>query len=457
MIQKVLIANRGEIAVRIIQACHELNIETVAVYSEPDRDSLHVRLADEAFCIGPAPANESYLHMENIMRVAMLTKSDAIHPGYGFLAENATFAHMCETFNITFIGPTAATIEQMGVKDVARKTMQDHGVPVTPGSHGLVETEEEALKWADELGFPVILKATVGGGGKGIRTVYTKEDLQKAIQVTRQEAHASFGNSGIYIERFIENFRHIEVQIIGDTYGNVVHLGERDCTIQRRMQKLVEEAPSPAISESAREKLGEMAVTAAKAVDYVGAGTVEFIYDRSKNDFYFMEMNTRIQVEHPITEMITGVDLIQEQIKVASGLKLSITQEDITLEGCSIECRMNAEDPDNNFMPSPGKITRYVAPGGLGVRVDSAAYDGYMIQPFYDSMIAKLIVHGKNRSEAIAKMQRALRHLDVEGVKTTIPFLKSVLTNDTFLSGDFNTNFLEEYEAARKEKIDSEQ
>lgn len=449
MIKKVLIANRGEIAVRIIQACHELGIETVAVFSEVDRESLHVHLADEAFCIGPASPNESYLNIDNIIKVALLTGSDAIHPGYGFLAENVDFVAICEKFDIIFIGPATETIKQMGVKDVARKTMQKHNVPVTPGSDGLVKNEEEALEWANELGYPVILKATAGGGGKGIRMAYNQEELLNAIEVTRHEAYMSFGNSDIYIERYIEDFRHIEVQIIGDIYGNVLHLGERDCTIQRRMQKLVEEAPSPAISKETRKQLGDVAVRAAKAVNYVGAGTVEFIYDRKKDKFYFMEMNTRIQVEHPITEMITGIDLIKQQIHIANGRELEITQEDITFDGWSIECRINAENPDQGFMPSPGKIKDYIIPGGLGVRIDSAVYNDYTIQPFYDSLIAKVIVHGKDRSDAIQKMKRALDHFQVEGVYTTIPFLRNVLSDDVFLNGDFNTKFIENYEAKR--------
>lgn len=445
MLKKVLVANRGEIAVRIIQACKELEIKTVAVYSDVDYDSLHVKLADEAYCIGPSVAKESYLHIENILKVATLTKVDAVHPGYGFLAENAEFASLCEELNIQFIGPSADSIQRMGIKDVARKTMQNAGVPITPGSDGIIQDLQEALTIAKEIGFPVIIKATAGGGGKGIRVAHDAESLEKGLEITQQEATTAFGNPGVYIEKFIEDFRHVEIQILADKFGNTIHLGERDCTIQRRMQKLIEETPSTAISSETRKKMGEAAVQAAKAVQYVGAGTVEFIYDYRKDVFYFMEMNTRIQVEHPITEMVTGVDLVQEQLKIASGAKLELKQEDISLNGWSFECRINAEDPHNNFMPSPGKVTQYIVPGGFGVRIDSAVYTGYTVQPFYDSIIAKLIVHGKDREDAIQKLKRALAHFTIEGVNTTIPFFEALLEDEKFLGGDFNTNFLESF------------
>ncbi|WP_227938476.1 acetyl-CoA carboxylase biotin carboxylase subunit [Alkalihalobacillus deserti] len=443
MIKKILIANRGEIAVRIIRACRELEIETVAVYSEADKDSLHVRLADEAYCIGPTASNKSYLNVTNIMSLATLTEVDAIHPGYGFLAENADFAEICAACNITFIGPSPYAINQMGTKDVARATMAKAGVPIVPGSRGIVENVEAGLAVAEEIGFPVIIKATAGGGGKGIRVARTAEELKKGMNITQQEAATAFGNPGVYIEKYIEDFRHVEIQILADNYGNVIHLGERDCSIQRRLQKLLEETPSPAISAKTRNEMGTAAVNAAKAVDYSGAGTVEFIYDHINGKFYFMEMNTRIQVEHPVTEMVTGIDLIKEQIRVASGEELTFTQDDVTFQGWSIECRINAENPKKNFMPSPGKITNYLAPGGLGVRIDSAVYPGYVISPFYDSMVAKVITHGATRAEAIAKMKRALEEFEIEGVETTIPFHLRLLNHETFISGDFNTKFLE--------------
>ncbi|MGE6205621.1 acetyl-CoA carboxylase biotin carboxylase subunit [Guptibacillus hwajinpoensis] len=443
-IQKVLIANRGEIAVRIIRACHELNLTAVAVYSEADRDALHVQLADESYCIGPTASSESYLNVGNIMTVAVNSGVDAIHPGYGFLAENASFAEICEDCNIAFIGPSKEAINRMGTKDVARATMEEAGVPVVPGSDGIIETKEEALELANEMGYPIIIKATAGGGGKGIRVVHEEEELIKAINMTQQEAEKAFGNPGVYIEKFIEDFRHIEIQIIADLYGNVIHLGERDCSIQRRMQKLVEETPSPALDQSIREAMGEAAVRAAKAVNYAGAGTVEFIYDVNGN-YYFMEMNTRIQVEHPVTEMVTGVDLIKEQIKVADGERLSLTQDEVSLKGWSIECRINAEDPENGFMPSPGKVETYLPPGGFGVRVDSAVYPGYVIPPFYDSMVAKLITYGATREEAMQRMKRALSEFMIKGVKTTIPFHQKLLRHEKFVEGDFNTKFLEIY------------
>lgn len=443
--KKILIANRGEIAVRIIRACKEMNIETVAVYSEGDKEALHVELADEAYCIGPTLSKDSYLNFSNVISVAKLTDCDGIHPGYGFLAENAAFAELCEEVNIEFIGPTSEAINLMGTKDIARETMKKAGVPIVPGSTGLVADAEEALEIAEEIGFPVIIKATAGGGGRGIRVARNKEELIKGIQITQKEAEAAFGNPGLYLEKFIETFRHVEVQVLADKHGNVIHLGERDCSIQRRMQKLVEEAPSPAIDEKLRAKMGEAAVKAAEAVNYRGAGTVEFIFDHIERKFYFMEMNTRIQVEHPVTEMITGVDLIKEQIRVASGEKLQYKQKDIQFSGWSIECRINAENAAKNFMPSPGKIEMYMPPGGFGVRVDSAVYNGYTIPPYYDSMVAKLIVHANTREEAIERMKRALDEFVIEGVHTTIPFHSKVMEHPVFKSGDFDTKFLETY------------
>lgn len=444
MFKKILVANRGEIAVRIIRACRELGIETVAVYSEADRDSLHVKMADEAYCIGPPSLKESYLNLTNLMSVATLTEADAIHPGYGFLSENADFAEICRECNITFIGPPPEAIQLMGDKAAARKTMRQAGVPIVPGSEGLVESEEEAIMVAEEIGYPVLIKATAGGGGRGIRVVRTKEELVKNFLITKNEAEAAFGHPGIYIEKYIEDFRHVEIQVMADQYGHIVHLGERDCTIQRRLQKLIEEAPSPALTPEKREEMGKAAVQAARAVNYVGAGTVEFIYDRDGN-FYFMEMNTRIQVEHPVTELVTGIDLVKEQITVASGQPLSFTQEDVHVNGWAIECRINAEDPDRNFRPSPGQIEIYLPPGGPGVRVDSSVYSGYSISPHYDSMIAKLIVWGRSREEAIQRMQRALDEFVIEGIDTTIPFHRRVLNHEAFIKGDFNTRFLENY------------
>ncbi|WP_156855971.1 acetyl-CoA carboxylase biotin carboxylase subunit [Oceanobacillus sp. AG] len=444
MIKKVLIANRGEIAVRIIRACHEMGIETVAVYSEADRESLHVQLADEAYCIGPTLSKDSYLNFTNILSVATSRDVDAIHPGYGFLAENADFAEMCEECNISFIGPTAEAIQKMGIKDVARETMKQANVPIVPGSDGIIESEKEGIEIAEKIGYPVIIKATAGGGGKGIRVARNEEELVKGIRVTQKEAETAFGNPGVYLEKFIEDFRHVEIQVLADKHGNIIHLGERDCTVQRRLQKLIEETPSPAVSSEIREKMGQAAVSAAKAVDYVGAGTIEFIFDCQTEEFYFMEMNTRIQVEHPVTEMVTGVDLIKEQIKVANNEKLSLQQTDITFDGWAIECRINAEDPYKNFMPSAGKIDMYLAPGGLGIRVDSQAYTGYTIPPYYDSMIAKLISYAPTREEAIKKMKRALDEFVIEGIYTTIPFHRQIMDHDVFQHGDFNTNFLEE-------------
>ncbi|WP_406644058.1 acetyl-CoA carboxylase biotin carboxylase subunit [Bacillus sp. A01H] len=446
MIKKVLIANRGEIAVRIIRACKEMDIETVAIYSEADKESLHVQIADEAYCVGPTISKESYLNLTNIISVAKLTGCDAIHPGYGFLAENADFAELCRECNLIFIGPSPEAISKMGTKDVARDTMKEAGVPIVPGSQGIIKNTEEAIKLANQIGYPVIIKATAGGGGKGIRVARHEEELVKGIQITQQEASTAFGNPSVYLEKYVEDFRHVEIQIMADTHGNAIHLGERDCTIQRRLQKLLEESPSPALDENVRKQMGEAAVKAAVAVDYTGAGTVEFIYEYKTKSFYFMEMNTRIQVEHPVTEMVTGVDLIKEQILVASGEKLSLQQEEVQFNGWAIECRINAENPAKKFMPSPGKVEMYLPPGGFGIRVDSAVYPGYSIPPFYDSMVAKLIVHGKTREEAIAKMKRALSEFVVEGVHTTIPFHLQLLDHPDFVKGEFNTKFLEEHE-----------
>lgn len=445
MFKKILIANRGEIAVRIIRACKELGIQTVAVYSEADAEALHVELADEAYCIGPAPSSESYLNITNIMSIATATGVDAIHPGYGFLAENADFAEICKACNITFIGPSPEAIQKMGMKDVARQTMKEAGVPIVPGSDGILENVEEAVKVAEEIGYPVIIKATAGGGGRGIRVAYNEEELRTGFKITQKEAEQAFGNPGIYLEKNIEDFRHVEIQILADKHGNVIHLGERDCTIQRRLQKLVEETPSPAITPEMRRKMGEASIRAAKAVNYEGAGTIEYIYNRKTNEFYFMEMNTRIQVEHPITEMVTGVDLIKEQIKIANNEVLAYRQEDITLNGWAIECRINAEDPFKNFIPQPGKVNMYIVPGGFGVRIDSAVYPGYTIPPHYDSMVAKLITYGKTREEAIMKMRRALDEFIIDGVKTTIPFHQKLMEHEVFVKGDFNTNFLKDY------------
>lgn len=449
MIKKVLIANRGEIAVRIIRACRDLGIEAVAVYSEADKNALHVQLADEAYCIGPKASKDSYLNFANIISAATLTGCDAIHPGYGFLAENADFAELCRECNIEFIGPSPEAIAKMGAKDVARETMKKAGVPIVPGSDGLVKDAEEAKVVAQRIGYPVIIKATAGGGGKGIRVALNEEELVKGIHITQQEAATAFGNPGVYLEKYIEDFRHVEIQVMADKFGNVIHLGERDCTIQRRLQKLLEESPSPALSSEMREEMGQAAVKAAKAVDYTGAGTIEFIFDHRNQKFYFMEMNTRIQVEHPVTEMVTGVDLVKEQILVASGEPLSLKQDEVTWNGWAIECRINAENPEKNFMPSAGKINFYLPPGGIGIRVESAVYPGYSIPPYYDSMIAKIIAYGATRDEAIARMRRALSEFAVEGVHTTIPFHQRLLEHEVFVEGDFNTKFLEKYDVMK--------
>lgn len=442
---KILVANRGEIAVRIIRACREMGIYTVAVYSEADRDALHVRLADEAYCIGPVLSKDSYLNLTNIMSVATLTETDAIHPGYGFLAENADFAEICARCGIVFIGPSPDAINRMGDKAVAKQTMKEAGVPVIPGSDGLIEDLEEAVRLAQEIGYPVIIKATAGGGGKGIRIAEDEETLIQQITMAQQEAQKAFGNAGVYLEKYLTGMKHVEIQIIADSYGNVVHLGERDCSVQRRRQKLVEEAPCSILTPELRSEMGQAAVRAAEAVGYAGAGTLEFLLGPD-GKFYFMEMNTRIQVEHPVTEYVTGVDLIKEMIRVAEGEPLSFRQQDIRWNGWSIECRINAEDPARNFMPSPGQISFYLPPGGLGVRVDSAAYPGYTIPPHYDSMIAKLIVWGPTRQEAIDRMKRALTEFAIEGVATTIPFHMKLLEHEGFLRGDFDIKFLEEHD-----------
>jgi acetyl-CoA carboxylase biotin carboxylase subunit len=441
MFKKILIANRGEIAVRIIRACREMGIETVAVYSQADKDALHAEMADYAVCIGPAKARDSYLNMQNIISATVLSGAEAIHPGFGFLSENSEFAEMCRECNIVFIGPDSESIEKMGNKSRAREIMMEAGVPVVPGSSGAVETIEAGLKLADKIGYPVMIKASAGGGGRGIRIVRSSEEFAKAFETAKSESKSAFGDDTMYVEKFVENPRHIEFQILADGYGNTVYLGERDCSIQRRNQKVLEEAPSPVMSEELRKTMGEVAVKAAKAVNYKNAGTIEFLVDKYGN-YYFMEMNTRIQVEHPITEMITGIDLIKEQIRIAAGEKLNIEQADITISGHAIECRINAENPDQGFRPSPGKIQRMHIPGGLGVRLDSAAYQGYVIPPTYDSMIGKLIVHGKTREEAINRMKRALGEFVIEGIDTNIDFQFRILSSEVFESGDFDTGFI---------------
>ena len=443
MFSKVLIANRGEIALRVIRACKEMGIRTVAVYSEADRDSLPVRFADEAVCIGKAQSKESYLNIPAIISAAEVTDVEAIHPGYGFLSENAHFAEICQSCKITFIGSPPEAISRMGDKSVARETMKEAGVPVVPGSEGVIKDEKEAMKIAEKIGYPVMIKASAGGGGKGMRIAHNKESLISGFHMAQNEAQAAFGNNEVYIEKYIDEARHIEIQVLADKYGHTIHLRERECSIQRRHQKLIEETPSPVVDNRLREQMGEAAVRAAKGVGYISAGTVEFILDK-QGDFYFMEMNTRIQVEHPITEMITGVDLIKEQIHIAAGEKLKILQKDITCRSHSIECRINAEDPDNNFMPSPGKVTEYNPPGGPGVRVDSHLYKGYSIPPHYDSLIAKLIVYAEDRQSAILRMKRALEEYIIEGIKTTIPFHLKVLNNGDFQRGEYSTKFVEE-------------
>ena len=439
---KILVANRGEIAVRIIRACKEMNIKTVAVYSEVDKDAMHTRLADESICIGPAKSTKSYLNIKNILEAANITGADSIHPGFGFLSENSSFAKMCEESNIKFIGPSYKVIDLMGNKANSKEMMKKAGIPVIPGSDGSIKNYDECLKIAEKIGFPVMLKASSGGGGKGIRVVESKEELEDNFRLVKQEAKVSFSDDEVYIEKYIKNPRHIEVQILADEYGNVVYLGERDCTIQRKHQKVLEEAPSVVIDSKLRSKLGEAAVKAVKASGYTNAGTIEFLIDENK-DFYFMEMNTRIQVEHPVTEENTGIDLIKEQIRIAAGEKLRYKQNKVEIKGHSIECRINAENPSKNFRPSPGKITGLNLPGGNGIRVDTAIYEGYVIPPDYDSMIAKIIAHGSSRNEAIAKMKRALEELVIEGVDTNVDFLLSILKNLSFIRGTYDTSFIE--------------
>ena len=443
MFKKVLIANRGEVAVRIIRACREIGIPTVAVYSQADEDSLHVSLATEAYCIGPNESSRSYLNIPAIMSAALISGADAIHPGYGFMSERADFAEICKEHNIKFIGPSPESMQLMGDKATARKTMATKGVPITPGT-GIITDIDEAKEAAKKFGYPVIVKATAGGGGKGMRVANNEAELEQGINLCRQEAEKFFGNPDVYMEKYLVNPRHIEVQIIADKFGNVVHLGERDCSIQRRHQKLVEEAPSPAVNDEVRKKLGEAAVRAAMAANYEGVGTIEFLLDKDKN-FYFMEMNTRLQVEHGISEMISNVDIVREQINIAAGNPLSFKQEDIKLFGHAIECRINAEDPDRNFLPAPGEINGYITPGGFGVRVDSHVYSGYKIPPYYDSLISKLMCWAPTREEARRRMYRALKEYVITGVKTTLPFYQELIEDKVFISGNFDTGFMNTY------------
>ena len=442
MFKKVLIANRGEIALRVIRVCRELGVKTVAVYSEADRFSLHVKFADEAVCIGPAPSRESYLHIPRLISAAEITNADAIHPGYGFLAENAQFAEICESQGVKFIGPSPEAITGMGDKALAKDTMRKAGVPVVPGSDGVVKEIKEGLEIAAAIGFPVMIKASAGGGGKGMRIVREAAEFEKAFQMASNEAGSAFGNADVYVEKFVDQPRHIEIQVFGDKFGNVVHLNERDCSVQRRHQKLIEESPSPIVDAEMREKMGAAAIKGAKGVKYEGAGTMEFIVDKDRN-FYFMEMNTRIQVEHPVTEQVTGLDLIKLQLQVAAGERLR--KKEFKPKGHAIECRINAEDPDHDFRPSPGEITSFHLPGGFGVRCDTHCYAGYKIPPYYDSLMAKLIVTAPTREEAIQKMSAALEEFTVEGVHTTIPFHRRVMQNPTFQSGIFDTSFIEKH------------
>lgn len=444
MFQKILIANRGEIAVRIIRACREMGIKTVAVYSEADRDALHAQLADEAVCIGPAAPSESYLNMERILSATVATKAEAIHPGFGFLSENSRFVEMCEKCNVTFIGPSAVVIDRMGNKSEARKTMMEAGVPVVPGTKEPVYTAEEALEAAKEIGFPVMIKASSGGGGKGMRISESEADFAENFNTAQREFVNAFADNTMYLERYVARPRHVEVQIVGDRFGNVVQLGERDCSIQRRHQKMIEESPSCAITEETRKKMGETAVLAAKTVGYESAGTIEFLLADS-GEFFFMEMNTRIQVEHPVTEFVSGVDLVKEQIRVAAGLPLSVKQEEIQMNGHAIECRINAENPAKNFMPCPGTIENLYIPGGNGVRIDTAVYNGYHIPPNYDSMIMKVIVHDRDRESAIAKMRSTLGEVIIEGVQTNLDFQYDILNQKDFLEGNVTTHFIEEH------------
>ncbi len=447
MFKKILIANRGEIALRIIRACREMGIQTVAVHSTADASAMAVRLADESVCIGPAPAKDSYLNIPSILTAAAVTGAEAIHPGYGFLSENAQFARMVEEHGFVFIGPKPEHIETMGDKVAAKKTVKELGLPVVPGSDGAIESVEEGLKFARETGFPVLIKAASGGGGKGMKIVRKEEEFAEAFSTARSEAKANFGDDTVYMEKFLTRPRHIEIQIFGDTHGNAIHLGERDCSIQRRHQKLVEEAPSPVLTDAERDKIGSLAADVVRRMGYRGAGTIEFLYE--DGEFYFMEMNTRIQVEHPVTEMITGIDLIAEQILVAAGEPLSVNKDKIRLRGHAIEVRINAEDPET-FMPSPGKITQFHAPGGLGVRFDSAIYGGYSIPPYYDSMVGKLIVHGRNREECLRRLRRAIVETVVEGVKTTLPLQYWITEQQAFLNGDYDIHWLEKQLAERK-------
>ncbi len=449
MFSKILIANRGEIAVRIIRACKELGVRTVAVYSEPDMESLHVKLADEAVCIGPALSSASYRNIPALISAAEITDVEAIHPGYGFLAENAHFAEICESCKIKFIGPSPEAIRAMGDKIEAKKIMGKAGVPLIPGSQGGVKMKEEALKIAKQIGYPIIIKAAAGGGGKGMRVAHNDVRLISAFMTAQAEADAAFGVPDVYIEKYIEKPRHVEIQVIGDNYGHVVSLGERDCSVQRRHQKLIEESPSPVVDAKLRKKMGEMAVRGAKAVDYTTVGTVECLVD-AHGSFYFMEMNTRIQVEHPVTEMVTGIDLVKEQIRISAGEKLSFSQDDVRWSGHAIECRINAEDPDQDFMPCPGQVMVYQAPGGPGVRVDSHLYTGYRVPPHYDSLLAKVIVRGKTRQEAIQVMSRALDEMAVDPIKTTLPFHKRVMKDPSFISGKYSTDFVEKMYGAQK-------
>lgn len=445
MIEKILIANRGEIAVRIIRACREMGILTVAVYSEADKEALHTQLADEAVCIGPAQSSESYLSMERILSATLTSGADAIHPGFGFLSENSKFAELCEACGITFIGPSSDVIRKLGNKSVARKTMEEAGVPVIPGCSECIYDVEIGKQTADQVGYPVMIKAALGGGGKGMRTAQSEAEFESAFLTAQSEAKIAFGDDSMYIEHFIENPRHIEFQILADTYGNVVHLGERDCSIQRKHQKLIEESPSPALTPKLRQQMGEAAVRAAKAAGYTNAGTIEFLLEKN-GAFYFMEMNTRIQVEHPVTEWVTGIDLIKEQIRIAQGMPLSFSQEEIVLDGHAIECRINAEDPSKNFRPSPGMITDMYLPGGKGVRIDTAIYSGYTVPPYYDSMLAKLIVHAKNREEAILKMRSALGEVIIEGIQTNVDYQYEILHHPDFVSGNTDIEFIEKME-----------
>ncbi|MCS7236062.1 MAG: acetyl-CoA carboxylase biotin carboxylase subunit [Armatimonadota bacterium] len=442
MFRKVLVANRGEIAVRVIRACRELGIRTVAVYSEADRDSLHVRLADEAFCIGPPPAAESYLNVPNILSTAELLGVDAIHPGYGFLSEDPRFAEICRDAKITFIGPPPEAIEAMGNKARAREIAQRAGVPVVPGSPGPVRTEREASQVADRLGYPLLVKASAGGGGRGMRVVHNRDDLARALQTAQREAEAAFGSGEVYLEKYLEEPRHVEVQVLADSRGNAVHLGDRECSIQRRHQKLLEEAPAPGLSPRLREQLYRAALRLVRAIGYVNAGTVEFLVDRHEN-FYFLEMNTRIQVEHPVTEMVTGLDLVAEQIRVAAGERLRFTQREVEFRGHALECRINAEDPAHDFRPSPGRVVSFVPPGGPGIRVDTHVYAGYTIPPYYDSLVAKVVAWGRDRAEAIVRMERALREFEITGIRTTIPLHRAILDNAFFRRGEVYTNFVQ--------------